>query len=168
LKRADYQREWGKQYQRPGIGARVLAFLFKLVPKVGPFKAISFQMPTTQTENLFVGGVDQTVDHFRAYLRQAGEGSLTLPNRDFDTGAPTSFGEYRLTDESYGKLLDKVAGNNFSNVDAALQQNIIQFYAAAQPPPSKKERERWAKLQSELERLRNFRGESQPTAASRP
>src|SRR6185312_1663499 len=54
LSRADYEQEWGTQYERPGVFARVLAFLFKLVPKVGPFKAVAFQTPSTQTEDLYV------------------------------------------------------------------------------------------------------------------
>ena len=43
LSRTNYQREWGKGYRRPGFGARVLAFFLKLVPKVGPFKAVDLK-----------------------------------------------------------------------------------------------------------------------------
>ncbi|MFZ3212030.1 MAG: hypothetical protein WA188_10985, partial [Terriglobales bacterium] len=46
LKRSDYEREWGKTYQKPGFGARIFAVLFRLMPKVGPFKALKFQMPS--------------------------------------------------------------------------------------------------------------------------
>src|SRR6202035_1284782 len=42
LSRANYQKEWGRTYQRPGFGTRVLAFFLKFVPKVGPFKALDF------------------------------------------------------------------------------------------------------------------------------
>src|SRR5205807_7379396 len=31
LKRADYEKEWGKGYQKPGPGARMLAVMFKLI-----------------------------------------------------------------------------------------------------------------------------------------
>ena len=34
LKRAHYEKEWGKSYQKPGVGARILAVMFKLIPKV--------------------------------------------------------------------------------------------------------------------------------------
>jgi hypothetical protein len=46
LKRAEYEKEWGKSYQKPGFGARFLAVLFRLVPKAGPFKAVGFKMPS--------------------------------------------------------------------------------------------------------------------------
>src|SRR5450759_3510199 len=36
LKRTDYEREWGKGYKKPGIGARILAVLFRFVPIIGP------------------------------------------------------------------------------------------------------------------------------------
>ncbi len=46
LSRANYQKEWGKGYRRPGFGTRVLAFFLRFVPKVGPFKALDFKIPT--------------------------------------------------------------------------------------------------------------------------
>src|SRR6202049_4560873 len=46
LSRANYQKEWGKGYRRPGIGTRILAFFLRFVPKVGPFKALAFKIPT--------------------------------------------------------------------------------------------------------------------------
>jgi hypothetical protein len=42
LKRTDYERDWGKGYQKPGVGARIIAAFFMLIPKVGPFKAVGF------------------------------------------------------------------------------------------------------------------------------
>jgi Zinc dependent phospholipase C len=46
LKRAEYEKEWGKSYQKPGFGARFLAVLFRLLPKARPFKAVGFKMPS--------------------------------------------------------------------------------------------------------------------------
>src|SRR5436305_13314883 len=52
LKRSEYEKEFGKQYQKPGLGARIMAVIFKIIPKVGPFKAIAFKMPNPDTETL--------------------------------------------------------------------------------------------------------------------
>lgn len=57
LKRAEYEKEWGKAYQKPGVGARILAVMFNLIPKVGPFKAIAFKMPSPETETLYLKSV---------------------------------------------------------------------------------------------------------------
>src|SRR5580704_6272258 len=46
LSRANYNREWGKGYRRPGTGTRILAFFLRFMPKVGPFKALDFKIPT--------------------------------------------------------------------------------------------------------------------------
>jgi hypothetical protein len=32
MERTDYEHEWGKKYHRPGVGARVIAFLVKILP----------------------------------------------------------------------------------------------------------------------------------------
>src|SRR6266566_227672 len=53
LSRASYQREWGKGYRRPGFFTRLLAFFLKFMPKVGPFKAVDFKIPTRKTEDLY-------------------------------------------------------------------------------------------------------------------
>ena len=33
LKRSEYEKEWGKGYQKPGFGARIMAVMFKLIPE---------------------------------------------------------------------------------------------------------------------------------------
>lgn len=128
LNRAEYEKEWGKSYQRPGLGARILAVMFRLIPKVGPFKAVGFKMPTPATETLYLKSINSTVNQYRLYLLDLKMGKLSLDNRDFDTGKPTREGEYRLTDEAYGKLLDTLAKAKFADASPELQANILEFY----------------------------------------
>jgi zinc dependent phospholipase C len=156
LSRADYEREWGAEYRRPGTGARILAFIFKLVPKVGPFKAIAFQTPTPQTENLYIKSIDHTIDNYRALLLQAAAGTVNLPNKDCDTGRPTQLGEYDLADHTYTKLLDKLADHKFQGLTPELQTNILQFFSAPKAAEILgKDPKRWEKTQQELVALRN-------------
>src|SRR5581483_3118330 len=35
MKRSSYERNWGKQYDRPTLGDRILAVLLKLIPPIG-------------------------------------------------------------------------------------------------------------------------------------
>src|ERR1051325_11603862 len=93
LKRTDYEKEWGKGYQKPGVGARIIATLFRLVPKIGPFKAVGFKMPSPATETLYLKSVNNTVDQYGIYLRDLKAEKLSLDNTDFDTGKPTVAGE---------------------------------------------------------------------------
>jgi len=156
LSRADYEREWGDQYRRAGTGARILAFIFKLVPKFGPFKAIAFKTPTPQTENLYIQSIDHTIDNYRALLRQVAVGPVNLPNKDCDTGRPTEPGEYELADHAYVKLLDKLADHKFQGVTPELQSNILQFFGGPKAAEVLgKDAKRWEKTQQELAALKN-------------
>jgi hypothetical protein len=155
LKRSEYEKEFGKQYQKPGLGARIMAVIFKIIPKIGPFKAIAFKMPNPDTETLYLKSVNSTVDQYRAELRDLKGGKLQLANMDFDTGKLASPGEYRLTDETYAKLLDKLTKEKFGGMLPDLRENILAFYQNASAPNFvKKKREKWSKVQQELEALK--------------
>src|ERR1700723_2216091 len=80
LSRANYQKEWGKGYRRPGFGTRVLAFFLKFVPKVGPFKALDFKIPSQKTEDLYIASVNHTLDNYKGLLTQVRANKLQLPN----------------------------------------------------------------------------------------
>jgi hypothetical protein len=155
LKRSEYEREFGKQYRKPGLGARIMAVIFKIIPKIGPFKAIAFKMPNPHTETLYLKSVNSTVDQYRAELRDLKDGKLQLANMDFDTGKPTSPGEYRLTDETYAKLLDKLTKEKFAGMMSGLRQNILAFYQDPSAPNfTKKKRDKWKKVEQELDQLK--------------
>jgi hypothetical protein len=157
LSRANYQKEWGKGYRKPGFGARVLAFMFKFVPKVGPFKAIDFKIPTQHSEDLYIASVDRTMENYKQLLQETGAGELKLMNTDFDTGQVTRAGEYALTDNSYAKLLDDLSKNDFALVRPDLKNNILSFYSNpdAQVATKKKKKDR-EKTQDELAKLKTL------------
>ena len=155
LSRANYQREWGKGYRRPGFGTRVLAFFLKFVPKVGPFKALDFKIPTQKTEDLYIASVNRTLDNYKGLLAEAGTKKLRLPNTDFDTGRMTHAGEYVLTDKSYAHLLDQLAQHNFERITPELRENILSFYGdPTAPVATKRNAAAWEKTQDELQRLK--------------
>jgi len=156
LKRSEYEKEWGKNYRKPGLGAKIMAVIFKIIPKVGPFKAIAFKMPNPDTETLYLNSVNNTVDTYRAYLRDLQAGKLQLANMDFDTGNRTQQGEYRLTDETYAKLLDKLTKEDFAGIESGLRRNILAFYQNPSAPNfTKKKHDKWEKVQKELDQLKS-------------
>ncbi|MFZ0135670.1 MAG: zinc dependent phospholipase C family protein [Candidatus Sulfotelmatobacter sp.] len=155
LSRTAYEKEWGKGYRRPGFGTRVLAFFLKFVPKIGPFKALDFKIPTQKTEDLYVASVDKTVENYTKLLQDAAAKKLQLANTDFDTGRDTRAGEYALTDASYARLLDQLAGRNFDRITPDLRSNILGFYSdPGAPVATKKNPLDWKKTQEEMEKLR--------------
>jgi hypothetical protein len=157
LSRTSYQKEWGKGYRQPGFGTRVLAFFLRLMPKIGPFKALNFKIPSQKTEDLYIASVDKTVEDYTKLLQEAGAGDLQLTNTDFDTGHDTRAGEYGLTDKAYAHLLNQLAGHNFDRVSPELRANILAFYSDPNAPiATKKKPADWQKTQTELEKLRTL------------
>lgn len=157
LSRTNYQKEWGKGYRRPGFGTRVLAFFLRFVPKVGPFKALDFKIPTQKTEDLYIASVDRTIENYTMLLHETADGKLQLTNTDFDTGHDTLAGEYALTDKTYAKLLDQLAGHGFIQLQPDLRSNILGFYSNPSAPlATKKKPATWQKTQDELEKLRSL------------
>jgi len=155
LKRAEYEKQWGKKYKQPGVGAKILAFLFHLIPKVGPFKAIAFELPTTQTEDLYLKSINATIDKYRILLAELHGGKVQLPNVDFDTGRATKAGEYKLTDDTYADLLHKIAQHKYDLVTPELRANILDFYRDLNAPfATKRHPDRWKNTVKELDELK--------------
>ena len=128
LSRSDYEKEWGKDHVKPGLGTRILSTLLRYMPKIGPFKGLAFKSPTPQTEDLYIKSINTTVDQYRAFLLEVRTDSLVLPNYDLDSGNPTKEGEYSLTDETYASLLGQLAKSKFDHTTPELRDNILQFY----------------------------------------
>ena len=155
LSRSDYEKDWGKEYSKPGFGARVLAVFMRYMPKIGPFKAMAFKNPTPKTEEMYFKSINTSVDQYRAYLEELRKGSLQLSNIDFDTGKKTKAAEYTLTDDSYAKLLAKLAERKFDRTSPELRQNILDFYSdLAAPFETKKDAVRWQSVLTSLDQLK--------------
>ena len=86
LSRSDYEKEWGKDYTRPGFGTRVLSTLLRYMPKIGPFRALAFNNPTAHTEDMYFKSINTAVDRYRGFLEEVRIGTPQLPNRDLDDG----------------------------------------------------------------------------------
>jgi hypothetical protein len=155
LSRSEYEKEWGKDYTKPDFGTRFWSIVLRYMPKIGPFKALAFNNPTPQTEDLYFKSINTTVDQYRAYLEQVRSGSLQLTNSDFDTGKETKAAEYSLTDETYAKLLGQLTGRKFDLTSPELRENILNFYAdLSLPLETKKDATRWQAVLSSLDQLR--------------
>lgn len=168
LSRADYEKEWGTKYRRPGFGTRLLAMVLKLFPKVGPFRGLSFKVPTPQAEDMFVRSIDGTVESYRQLLQSAQAGTLHLDNKDFDTGQEARPGEYGLTDTTYARLVDGLASSDFKQMTPDLRENILAFYTNPQArhprQHDKRKKTDWTKLQNQLKMLRT----KTPSASAAP
>jgi len=156
LSRSDYEKQWGKDYVKPGAGTRILSTLLRYMPRVGPFKGLSFNNPTPKTEDLYFKSVNTTVDQYRAFLEEVRSDTLVLPNCDLDSGQPAKAAEYSLTDEAYAKLLAQLAKGKFDRTSPELRANILQFYSDVSAPiETKKDPVRWQSVLLSLDQLKS-------------
>jgi hypothetical protein len=155
LSRSDYEKEWGKDYKKDSFKIRLFAILLRYMPKIGPFKALAFNNPTAQTEDLYFKSINTTVDRYRIFLEQVRTDSLILANCDFDTGEETKAAEYSLTDDTYAKLLGQLADRKFDLTSTDLRDNVLSFYAdLSLPLETKKDPAHWQSVLTSLDQLK--------------
>ena len=155
LSRAGYHKEWDGKYKSPGPGSWLLEILIRFLPKIGPLKLLAIKPPTQQTESMFETSFNSTLTEYRRLLAEEGEGRLALENRDFDTGAPTRPGEYKLADRTYARLARHLAALNPPPDNPALLRNLLDFFHDLnQPNAAKKDTDEWQRTVEAVGKLR--------------
>ena len=155
LSRSGYEKEWGKDYTKPGFGTRILSTLLRYMPRIGPFKGLGFKNPTPQTEDMYFKSINLTVDQYRTFLHAVRTDSLLLPNCDLDSGQPSKAAEYSLTDDTYAKLLGQLSSRKFDGTSPELRANILDFYSDLSASfETKKNQDDWKKVLAELDQLK--------------
>ena len=156
LSKSNYEREWGKNYQKPTFRERFLAFLYKLLPKFGPLKVLQFKTPTPEAQHMFRESFNATLDKYRQLLADVRTGQLDLPNDNFDVGEATGPGKYAMNDDAHAKLLNKLADRKFAGISPELRDELLHFYSEPDAPYfTKRDAKAWATVQSELTQLKS-------------
>jgi Zinc dependent phospholipase C len=157
LSRAGYERQWSRDYRKPGFGERLLAFLLRIVPKVGPFSALAIRTPTPETERMFMASFHDTLDDYENLLQaERADGTVKLLNDNFDTGTVTDPGQYPLADKTYGQLLDRLAANHFKDTSPEIRRVVLDYFASARSKDTamRKNKKEWAKEMAEVDELK--------------
>lgn len=172
LATADYERRWSQAYRGPGFVAHVLAVVIKILPKIGPISMLAIKIPDRETEGWYVRSVNHTVDVYRNMLDQLRTDpntQLALPNRDLDTGVGVHPGAYPRTDETYARLLDRIASKPNRVLPPGIRRDILDFYSNLNAPIStKKNPNRWKRVLSELAALQRANGNDGARLPSNP
>jgi hypothetical protein len=143
MSRSAYEKEWGKDYRKPGAGTRILAFFLRVLPKVGPLRTLRFQAPTPEAEKMFLESFNATMTRYKTLLAAESARRLQLQNENLDVGEPPKHGAYKIADEAYAKLVEEL-GEKEGVMPAGLKADIDRFYsttaakgrAVARPSPS--------------------------------
>lgn len=158
------ENDWDRYRRGPGIVTYSLAGVIWILPKVGPLRDVAIKGPTAQTEEDYIRSVNRSTDALRAALAKFGGPKPGLENRDLDTGYVVREGGYKLTDETYAKLLHRLVADPRTPVPAGVKAEVLHFYADPSAPTIVKSRpELWARVQADLRTL-----EAMPVSAERP
>ncbi len=154
LSRTDYEKQFGNKYRRPGIFARILGFLIKLIP-FGPAKILGYRNPTPAAEDHYFRSMDRAIDEYRQLLRQVKTNHLEFPNRNLDTGRLIRAGDYALADRTYVALVHRLAEDQFRHVTPALRANVLAYFREGVPATGSVKSGDWEKVQAALLGLKN-------------
>jgi Zinc dependent phospholipase C len=170
LSRASYQKNWKEKYQQPSFGAKIIAFFFRLVPKIGPFRPLSFKVPTPEVEKLFMASFNGSVTDYERLLGEAHDPAAHhLVNDNFDTGTITRPGEYPLADTTYADLLDHQAKDHFAATTTELRDTLLEFYSDPKAPiVTRKNSAKWARVLQQVDELKAINPAKAAAVSSAP
>jgi hypothetical protein len=151
LRRVTVEAKWEKTRSRPGPGDKLTAWVFRVVPKIGPLNAFDFHTPTQETEQLFADSLKATVAD---YEQRAKDARFDPPNINLDTGKPTRLGDYRTCDQAYSRLLHKLQHTHFTTTTPALRGNLLGFYSESAHQAAPQRGRSWRRVQRELKEMK--------------
>ena len=164
MSRKSFRLEYGKEQQESKFFSKVLVFLIRILPKIGPLKTLKYVSPGKAGEKLFANSFDTITTKYAIALKQIGTSGFKLPDIDFDTGKPTALGEYPLADDTYDKLLIKLQEQNYKNITPQLQRNIVNYYKNADTSQTAmKQRKEWKKAIISLKQIKTLKPTAQDT-----
>ncbi len=157
LAAADFAKGWDQYRKKAGIGTHLLAWTIFILPKVGPLSLLAIRGPIPETHERYIESVNAATESLR-HILENWRASPSLPNRDLDTGAKVRPGGYRLTDQTYAKLLATLTSEPARALPGALKQDVLDYYSDPRAPISTKlNPAKWAAVQRQLIVLRGMK-----------
>ncbi|MDQ2773160.1 MAG: zinc dependent phospholipase C family protein [Bacteroidota bacterium] len=152
-----FRKEFGSGYERPGFGARAMAFVINLLPKIGPLKTYAFKLPDAAGEAKFRASYRAVLAQFVLLARQQPADTAsahTLPDTNLDTGQPTRPATYALADQTYNELLRELNKHQFEHLTPALRQALLAYYIKGIPTPARETEHGDPKTERQVEKKR--------------
>jgi hypothetical protein len=131
LPRREFEAAFGTGYQRPGLLSRVLGLFVRVLPKIGPLRALAFEPLTPEVERLFLESADRARARYVAALTAVRSNRDDLPNTDFDTGTSPVRGTNMLADETYTELMKRLEEKKqFAGAPPELRRELTRFFGS--------------------------------------
>jgi hypothetical protein len=158
MSRSSYERDWGKQYDRPTIRDRIAAVVLKLIPPIGSLRALHFRMPTPEVEALFTRSFDKSLADYDVQVDQARAKTIKMANPNYDLGEVVKPGVYSLQDETYAFWLHQLAGKQYKTVTPDVREELLKYFRTVPPSRSKVDTKTQVRLAMELQDLKELAG----------
>ena len=161
LRRTDFEKQYGRQYMRPSFGDRIVGFLLDILPKIGPLSGLKLHLPNSDQQTQYLASFNSVENAYRTEVVQVSGERITdpppIPEIDFDTGAATAEGEYKLADQTYAQLVEHLASDKNAQLSPALLADINHFYVNPQAKDALRAKPKsWAKLETALAAVRQM------------
>ena len=137
MTRQQYEDTFGTTYRKPGFLVRFVVAIFKVIPKFGPFKPLSFEPLTAETERMFLNSYAASHDRYYELLRSLRNGRLMLTDTDLDTGRRPARGVNELGDKTYAELLTRLHRQESAAATPGIRRALAAHYAAIYDTPSR-------------------------------
>ncbi|MHB1793940.1 MAG: zinc dependent phospholipase C family protein, partial [Acidobacteriaceae bacterium] len=158
---AGVENDWASYKHKAGFKVHFVAFLIRIVPKIGAVSDLAIRGPSAETDRWYIESVNRSMDDYERMLRELAKDpkqALDLPNRDLDTGKLVRPGGYRLTDKTYAELLKHLTADPERRVPPGLRHDVLAYYADPNAPISTKKNARaWKRVQTELTTLEGMK-----------
>jgi hypothetical protein len=155
MSRSSYEHDWGKQYDRPTASDEILAFVLKLLPPVGPLRAVKLKIPTPPVEKLFMDSFNRSAQELAHTIDRVNDNSLRLAPKNYDVGVVTPAGVYRLDDETHAYWLALLASKHFATVTLPIRSELLGYYRNLDAPiETRKDKKKWCQLVTQIQELK--------------
>ena len=138
--RHQFRREFGHDYERPGFGARLMAGVLRVLPKIGPLKPYAFTLPDAAGAAQFRYSYRASMARFCTLVHEQPTDTtktLALADTNLDTGEPTHPTAYVLADQTYGALLRQLHRRDFEHLTPALRAALLSYFVSGIPVPTR-------------------------------
>ncbi|WP_345949108.1 zinc dependent phospholipase C family protein [Mucilaginibacter sp. PAMB04274] len=123
-----YTTEFGSKDNKPDFTSRAVAFLVRILPKVGPLKNLKFVYPGLEGEKRFVQVFDTIINKYHVALTDWDNNRLKLKDINLDVGAELACGQYMLADKTHCELVTNLHKEQFSCLSEDIQAHLTSYF----------------------------------------
>ena len=129
--RTAFEREYGHDYQRPGWFARFLAFIYRILPKVGPLAPLVLQDADARGRGALRAQFPGRQRRLRDLLREVGTRPIRVPQHELRHRPPRPAAPTHLRTKPGVNCSNAWTSATFEGVDHVLRARISPFTGPA-------------------------------------